>query len=172
MFQDSSENEVIRLELVLAKEQEARRALTLSMEETGGRLGHDYQAGGSGRVGFDNSLDISQIEREAAEGQEVDPKTQNYFEHCPFTSLHSFPLSMDNCFSSRSSRSHQVCPGLRQLLPLFLLSSSLHKLTLLQVSPFPLLQVKYFQSKIIVYFSRYSTLVEMQQFPLSQPVVP
>ena len=74
MFQDSSENEVIRLELVLAKEQEARRALTLSMEETGGRLGHDYQAGGSGRVGFDNSLDISQIEREAAEGQEVDPK--------------------------------------------------------------------------------------------------
>ena len=87
MFQDSSENEVIRLELVLAKEQEARRALTLSMEETGGRLGHDYQAGGSGRVGFDNSLDISQIEREAAEGQEVDPKTQNYFEHCPLTSI-------------------------------------------------------------------------------------
>ena len=87
MFQDSSENEVIRLELVLAKEQEARRALTLSMEETGGRLGHDYQAGGSGRVGFDNSLDISQIEREAAEGQEVDHKTQNHFEHCPPTSI-------------------------------------------------------------------------------------
>ena len=86
---------------------------------------------------------------------------------------HSFPLPMDNCcFSSRSSRSHQVCPGLRQLLPHFLLSSSLHKLTLLQVSPFPLLQVKSFQSKIKVYFSRYSTLVEMQPFPLSQPVVP
>ena len=110
---------MIRLELVLAKEQEARRALTLSMEETGGRLGHDYQAGGSGRVGFDNSLDISQIEREAAEGQEVDPKTQNYFKYCSQTSIR-FHYLANCCFSSRSSRSHQVCPGLRQLLPLFL----------------------------------------------------
>ena len=32
---------------------------------------HDHAVGGNGRGGFDNSLDISQIEREAAEGQEV-----------------------------------------------------------------------------------------------------
>ena len=70
--QDSAENEVIRLELVLVKEQEARRALAMSIEDTGGRSGFDHHAvGGGGRGGFDNSLDISQIEREAAEGQEV-----------------------------------------------------------------------------------------------------
>merc|ERR1719216_258794 len=40
---DSAENEVIRLELVLVKEQEARRALAMSVEEAGGRLGyHDH----------------------------------------------------------------------------------------------------------------------------------
>eukprot|EP00090_Calanus_glacialis_P045684 TRINITY_DN8648_c0_g1_i2.p1 TRINITY_DN8648_c0_g1~~TRINITY_DN8648_c0_g1_i2.p1 ORF type:complete len:964 (+),score=348.99 TRINITY_DN8648_c0_g1_i2:67-2892(+) len=54
---DAKENEVIRLELVLQKEQEARR----QAEETAGRVGV-----------FDNRLDISQIEREACEGQEVD----------------------------------------------------------------------------------------------------
>ena len=44
----------------------------MSVEEAGGRLGyHDHPLGGTGRGGFDNSLDISQIEREAAEGQEV-----------------------------------------------------------------------------------------------------
>ena len=44
----------------------------MSVEEAGGRLGyHDHPVGGNGRGGFDNSLDISQIEREAAEGQEV-----------------------------------------------------------------------------------------------------
>ena len=54
------------------KEQETRRALVMSVEEAGGRLGyHDHAVGGNGRGGFDNSLDISQIEREAAEGQEV-----------------------------------------------------------------------------------------------------
>ena len=54
------------------KEQETRRALAMSVEEAGGRLGyHDHPVGGNGRGGFDNSLDISQIEREAAEGQEV-----------------------------------------------------------------------------------------------------
>ena len=54
------------------KEQESRRALAMSVEEAGGRLGyHDHPDRGNGRVGFDNSLDISQIEREAAEGQEV-----------------------------------------------------------------------------------------------------
>ena len=60
------------------KEQESRRALAMSVEEAGGRLGyHDHPGpGGNGRGGFDNSLDISQIEREAAEGQEV-----NYFLH-------------------------------------------------------------------------------------------
>ena len=65
------------MELVLVKEQETRRALAMSVEEAGGRLGyHDHPGpGGNGR-GFDNSLDISQIEREAAEGQEV-----NYFLH-------------------------------------------------------------------------------------------
>ena len=53
---DSRENEVIRLELAVGREAEARRAA----EEQGRAAG-----------GFDNSLDISQIEREAAEGQEV-----------------------------------------------------------------------------------------------------
>ena len=53
---DSRENEVIRLELAVGREVEARRAA----EEQGRAAG-----------GFDNSLDISQIEREAAEGQEV-----------------------------------------------------------------------------------------------------
>merc|ERR1711892_853959 len=58
---DTKENEVIRLELVLQKEQEARR----QAEETAGRS--------VGAVGlFDNRLDICQIEREACEGQEVD----------------------------------------------------------------------------------------------------
>ena len=57
------------------KEQESRRALAMSVEEAGGRLGyHDHPDRGNGRVGFDNSLDISQIEREAAEGQEVKNK--------------------------------------------------------------------------------------------------
>ena len=50
---DSRENEVIRLELAVGREVEARRAA----EEQGRAAG-----------GFDNSLDISQIEREAAEG--------------------------------------------------------------------------------------------------------
>ena len=53
---DASENEVIRLELMLQKEQEARRVLEESCE------------GG----GFDNRLDIREIEREACEGQEVE----------------------------------------------------------------------------------------------------
>merc|ERR550539_1360471 len=54
---DTSENEVIRLELMLQKEQEARRLAEESCE-TGG--------------GFDNRLDIREIEREACEGQEVE----------------------------------------------------------------------------------------------------
>ena len=53
---DTSENEVIRLELMLQKEQEARR-LAEGTCETGG---------------FDNRLDIREIEREACEGQEVE----------------------------------------------------------------------------------------------------
>ena len=53
---DTSENEVIRLELMLQKEQEARRLAEESCE-TGG---------------FDNRLDIREIEREACEGQEVE----------------------------------------------------------------------------------------------------
>jgi len=58
---DLKENEVIRLELILQSEQEARR----QAEETAGRS--------VGAVGvFDNRLDICQIEREACEGQEVD----------------------------------------------------------------------------------------------------
>ena len=57
---DTRENEVIRLEMVLSKEQEARR----QAEEAVGSRG-----------GLSESLDISQIEREAAEGQEVDPPT-------------------------------------------------------------------------------------------------
>ena len=58
---DSAENEVIRLELVLQKEQEARRLaeeLLGKAAETGNR--------------FDSKLDIREIEREACEGQEVD----------------------------------------------------------------------------------------------------
>ena len=58
---DSAENEVIRLELVLHKEQEARRLaeeLLGKAAETGNR--------------FDSKLDIREIEREACEGQEVD----------------------------------------------------------------------------------------------------
>jgi len=58
---DLKENEVIRLELILQKEQEARR----QAEETAG------QSAGAGSV-FENRLDICQIEREACEGQEVD----------------------------------------------------------------------------------------------------
>ena len=58
---DSTENEVIRLELVLQKEQEARRLA----EEL---LGKVVENGNS----FDNKLDIREIEREACEGQEVD----------------------------------------------------------------------------------------------------
>lgn len=58
---DTRENEVIRLELVLAKEQEARRLA----EELMGK------AAESGNR-FDNKLDIREIEREACEGQEVD----------------------------------------------------------------------------------------------------
>ena len=53
---DAKENEVIRLELVLQKEQEARR----QAEETAGRVGV-----------FDNRLDISQIERES--GPNINP---------------------------------------------------------------------------------------------------
>jgi len=101
---DSSENEVIRLELVLAKEQEARRALTLSMEETGGRLGHDYQAGGSGRVGFDNSLDISQIEREAAEGQEIEPITPSL----PWASSVTSPLPLEQLLAQADPTSDHM----------------------------------------------------------------
>ena len=58
---DSAENEVIRLELVLHKEQEARRLaeeLLGKAAETGNR--------------FDSKIDIREIEREACEGQEVD----------------------------------------------------------------------------------------------------
>ena len=58
---DTRENEVIRLELVLAKEQEGRRLA----EELMGK------AAESGNR-FDNKLDIREIEREACEGQEVD----------------------------------------------------------------------------------------------------
>jgi chromosome segregation ATPase len=58
---DLKENEVIRLELILQKEQESRR----QAEERAG------QSRGVGSV-FDNRLDICQIEREACEGQEVD----------------------------------------------------------------------------------------------------
>jgi len=62
---DSAENEVIRLELVLQKEQEARRLaeeLLGKAAETGNR--------------FDSKLDIREIEREACEGQEVDSVSQ------------------------------------------------------------------------------------------------
>merc|ERR1719234_1005626 len=89
---DSAENEVIRLELVLVKEQESRRALAMSVEEAGGRLGyHDHPLGGTGRGGFDNSLDISQIEREAAEGQEIEPSTPGL----PWASSLTSPLPLE-----------------------------------------------------------------------------
>jgi len=74
---DSKENEVIRLELVLQKEQEARR----QAEENAGRT----TVGG-----FDNRLDICQIEREACEGQEVDSSNQP----SPSSSMTS-PLPLD-----------------------------------------------------------------------------
>ena len=58
---DSTENEVIRLELMLSKEQEARRvAEEMSLVKI------------EPRDRFDNKLDIREIEREACEGQEVD----------------------------------------------------------------------------------------------------
>eukprot|EP00092_Neocalanus_flemingeri_P096298 GFUD01122575.1.p1 GENE.GFUD01122575.1~~GFUD01122575.1.p1 ORF type:complete len:1513 (+),score=587.82 GFUD01122575.1:87-4625(+) len=56
---DAKENEVIRLDIVLQKEQEARRHAEENVGRTGGAVG-----------GFDNRLDICQIEREACEGQE------------------------------------------------------------------------------------------------------
>ena len=76
------------------KEQESRRTLAMSVEEAGGRLGyHDHPDRGNGRVGFDNSLDISQIEREAAEGQEV--KTNKYYSKniCCMETWHLLPKS-------------------------------------------------------------------------------
>jgi len=87
---DSAENEVIRLELVLVKEQESRRALAMSVEEAGGRLGyHDHPDRGNGRVGFDNSLDISQIEREAA--MQIEPSTPGL----PWASSLTSPLPLE-----------------------------------------------------------------------------
>ena len=77
---DSAENEVIRIELVLHKEQEARRLaeeLLGKAAETGNR--------------FDSKLDIREIEREACEGQEVDSVT-----HLPpGLSAVTSPLSLD-----------------------------------------------------------------------------
>ena len=59
---DMTENEVIRLELVLAKEQEARKvAEEMSLVKID-----------SSNNRFDSKLDIREIEREACEGQEVD----------------------------------------------------------------------------------------------------
>ena len=87
-----AENEIVRLEFVLQKEQEARK----QAEET-------YAASNSSGYNYNNSgynsgsgimhsnmerLDISQIEREAAEGQEVDSYSQ------PIASLTS-PLPLD-----------------------------------------------------------------------------
>ena len=59
---DSTENELIRLEIVLQKEQEARRRAEEAVGKTDGMV--------VGR--FDNRIDISEIEREACEGQEVE----------------------------------------------------------------------------------------------------
>jgi len=56
---DVAENEIIRLEFMLQKEQEARK----QAEENGGSLPHMER----------ERIDISQMEREAAEGQEVEP---------------------------------------------------------------------------------------------------
>merc|ERR1712032_794387 len=62
------------------------------MGEAGGRLGyHDHPVGGNGRGGFDNSLDISQIEREAAEGQEIEPSTPGL----PWASSLTSPLPLE-----------------------------------------------------------------------------
>ena len=77
---DNAENEVIRIELVLHKEQEARRLaeeLLGKAAETGNR--------------FDSKLDIREIEREACEGQEVDSVS-----HLPpgFSAVTS-PLALD-----------------------------------------------------------------------------
>ena len=57
---DNAENEAIRLELMLQKEQEARKVA----EELLGKVENINR--------FDNKLDIREIEREACEGQEVD----------------------------------------------------------------------------------------------------
>ena len=67
---DIAENEIVRLEFVLQKEQEARKHAEESAVNNGGG---NYAVGGAGghQAGMDR-LDISQIEREAAEGQEVD----------------------------------------------------------------------------------------------------
>ena len=67
---DIAENEIVRLEFVLQKEQEARKH---AEESSAINNGGNYTVGGTGgnQAGM-GRLDISQIEREAAEGQEVD----------------------------------------------------------------------------------------------------
>jgi len=59
---DSTENELIRLEIVLQKEQEARRRAEEAVGKTDGMVVSR----------FDNRIDISEMEREACEGQEVE----------------------------------------------------------------------------------------------------
>merc|ERR1719158_851886 len=92
---DTSENEVIRLELVLQKEQESRR----QAEELVGARG-----------AFDNSLDISQIEREAAEGQEVDPNQHQTM--APGSSVTS-PLPLEQLLAQTEAYSELTAEGLR-----------------------------------------------------------
>ena len=90
---DSSENEAIRLEIMLKKEQELRK----QQEEALGREGRGM-LGGHGE-----KLDICQIEREAAEGQEVETSPQ--LAGFSPTSTITSPVPLDQLLNSPSGKS-------------------------------------------------------------------
>jgi len=93
---DSSENEVIRLEIMLKKEQEIRKA-----QEEG--LGN-YGRGMGLPSGHPEKLDICQIEREAAEGQEVESSSGQIPGFSPTSTITS-PVPLDQLLNSPSELS-------------------------------------------------------------------